>query len=121
MGKYETETTSTQLLSNKTYDFLKWVVELLLPGTGALYFGLSQIWGFPNGEAVVGTIALITVFLGGLIGVSRRTYTPQEKIPGGALIVDETDPEKDTFTLEVATPLFELKDGALLSFKVVKP
>jgi len=45
-----------------------------LPAIGALYFGLSQIWGFPFGEEIVGTISLITVFLGTLLGISTYNY-----------------------------------------------
>ena len=44
-------------MSNEKYDFLKKVVEVGLPALGTLYFALSQIWGLPSGEEVVGTIA----------------------------------------------------------------
>ena len=62
------------VLSNNVYDTLKWVTQLALPASAALYFGLSQIWGFPYGEEVVGTLALITVFFGTLLGVSTKNY-----------------------------------------------
>ena len=122
MGRYESnsDAAATSLLSNKTYDFIRFLVELFLPGLGTLYFALSQIWGLPYGEAVVGTVVAVTVFLGSLIKVSRAKYTPAESVIGGKLVVDETDPEKDTFMFEVDMPLFDLKDGDILNFKVQK-
>lgn len=59
---------------NKVYDILKWVALILLPAVGALYFGLSQIWGFPYGEEIVGTISIIDTFLGALLGISTMNY-----------------------------------------------
>lgn len=64
-------------LSNKVYDVLKWVALILLPAVGALYFGLSQIWGFPYGEEIVGTISIIDTFLGALLGISTANYNKQ--------------------------------------------
>ena len=61
-------------LSNKLYDVLKWVCLIALPATGALYFGLSMLWGFPCGEQVVGTLDLVAAFIGALIGVSTKAY-----------------------------------------------
>ena len=61
-------------LSNKVYDILKWIALILLPAVSALYFGLSQIWGFPYGEEIVGTISIIDTFLGALLGISTMNY-----------------------------------------------
>ena len=61
-------------LSNKVYDVLKWVALILIPAIGALYFGLAQIWGFPYGEEIVGTLTLIDTFLGALLGISTAKY-----------------------------------------------
>lgn len=60
--------------SNRVYGILKWVALVCLPAVGALYFGLSQIWGLPFGEEVVGTIACIDTFIGACIGVSTLEY-----------------------------------------------
>lgn len=62
------------MFTNKTYDVLKWVAQIVLPAIGALYFGLSQIWGLPYGEEVVGTVTVIDTFLGALLGVSTAQY-----------------------------------------------
>lgn len=62
------------LMSDTTYDKLKFLAQVLLPGLGALYFALSQIWGFPKGEEVVGTITAIDVFLGLLLVKANGRY-----------------------------------------------
>ena len=46
-------------LSNKVYDTLKWIAQILLPGLGTLYFAISGIWGLPYCEQVVGTLSAI--------------------------------------------------------------
>lgn len=60
--------------SDKSYNLIKWIAQLVLPAAGTLYFALSQIWGFPYGEEIVGTITAIDVFLGALIGISTVQY-----------------------------------------------
>lgn len=65
------------ILSNKAYDILKWIALYLLPALGTLYFALSQIWGFPYGEEVVGTVTAIDTFLGVILGISTANYRKQ--------------------------------------------
>ena len=60
--------------SNKTYDVLKWIAQILLPAVGTLYFALAQIWDFPLAEQVVGTITAVDAFLGVLLGISSAHY-----------------------------------------------
>lgn len=61
-------------MSNKVYDILKYIAQIVLPALGALYFALSAIWGFPYGEQIVGTITAIDAFLGALLGISTAQY-----------------------------------------------
>lgn len=65
--------------SNETYDKLKWLCTILLPAAATLYFTLSQIWGFPYGEQVVGTLAAISTFIGVCIGISTVNYNKEIK------------------------------------------
>lgn len=66
------------MMSNKTYDVLKWIAQLLLPALGTLYFALAGIWGFPYGEQIVGTITALDTFLGVILGISTAQYKRQE-------------------------------------------
>ena len=61
-------------MSNRTYDILKDIAQLILPALGTLYFALAGIWGFPYGEQIVGTIAAVDAFLGVLLKLSSIQY-----------------------------------------------
>lgn len=61
-------------LSNKAYDILKWIAQIVLPAIGTLYFALAGIWGFPYGEQIIGTISAVDVFLGSILGISTVSY-----------------------------------------------
>ena len=61
-------------LSNKTYDVLKFIAQIVLPAIGTLYFALARIWGFPYAEEIVGTITAVDAFLGALLGISTAQY-----------------------------------------------
>ena len=61
-------------MSNKTYDILVWIAQIVLPALGTLYAALSGIWGFPYGEQIVGTITAVDVFLGALLKISNAQY-----------------------------------------------
>lgn len=64
-------------LSNKTYDALKWIAQILLPALATLYAALVGIWGFPCGTEVVGTISAVDIFLGALLGISTASYNKE--------------------------------------------
>lgn len=73
------------MMSNKTYDILKWIAQLLLPALGTLYFALASIWGFPYGEQIVGTITAVDTFLGVILGISTAQYNSRAKEDENAL------------------------------------
>ena len=62
------------LLTNKQYDILRYIAQIVLPALGTLYFALSSIWGLPYGEQIVGTITAVDAFLGALLGLSTAQY-----------------------------------------------
>lgn len=66
-------------MTNKTYDILKWIAQLLLPALGTLYFALASIWGLPYGEQIVGTITAIDAFLGAILGISTAKYNAKQQ------------------------------------------
>ena len=70
-------------MSNKVYDVLKWIAQILLPAVATLYFALAKIWGFPYQNEIVGTISAIDLFLGALLGISSYNYNK----------IDELDPD----------------------------
>lgn len=61
-------------MSNKVYDILKYIAQIILPAVATLYFALAGIWNFPYGEEVVGTITAVDTFLGVVLGISSASY-----------------------------------------------
>lgn len=64
-------------MKNETYDILKRLCTIILPALGTLYFTLSQLWGLPYGEQVVGTLAAVSTFIGVCIGISTAAYNKE--------------------------------------------
>lgn len=61
-------------MSDQMYDRLKWIAQIALPALGTLYWALSDIWGLPCAEQVMGTVMALDVFLGALLGISTAQY-----------------------------------------------
>ena len=61
-------------MNDKLYNVLKWIAQIVLPALATLYFAISQIWGLPLGEEIVGTVTAVDAFLGALLGISTIAY-----------------------------------------------
>lgn len=61
-------------MTNRLFDLLRTLCEIVIPAIGTLYFALAKIWALPYGTEIVGTCAAIATFLGALIGVNRASY-----------------------------------------------
>lgn len=61
-------------LSNKSYDVLKWIAQILLPAAATLYVAVAGIWGFPYAKEIAGTISAVDLFIGALLGISSMNY-----------------------------------------------
>lgn len=101
-------------MTNKTYDILKWVAQIVLPALGTLYFALAGLWGFPYGEQIVGTIMAVDAFLGTILKISSNGYSGD-----GELIVDTSDPLKDVYSISIPDypEVLASKDKILLSVR----
>lgn len=66
------------MLSDRTYDLLKWISLIALPAIGTAYGALSQIWSLPFPDEIPATIMVICTLLGALLGVSSATYYKAE-------------------------------------------
>lgn len=66
-------------MSNKTFDRLKYIAQIVIPALGTLYFAIAGIWGLPYGEQVVGTLTAVDAFLGALLRLSTIKYEEEQK------------------------------------------
>lgn len=67
-------------MTNKLYDVLKYIAQIVLPALGTLYFALAKIWGFPFGTEITGTIAAVDAFLGALLQISTNNYNKEQEL-----------------------------------------
>ena len=97
----ENHTLRDHLLSDSTYDSLKGAAQLGIPALATLYFTLSQIWGLPYGEEVVGTLAAINAFLGVILRYSSKSYSASESKYDGSIDVEQIEDGVKRFTLNL--------------------
>lgn len=108
------------LLSDKTYQVMKRIVQVGLPGVGTLYFTLAQIWDLAYGEEVVGTVTAVNLFLGLLLGISTKTYNESPLRYDGTLAVVPHE-EQGTSTLRMLNVDLEaLAHKQEITFKVIE-
>lgn len=62
------------VLPAKVYNFVKWLVLIVVPAFSTLYFTLGNQFGWTNVEAVIGTCAAVATFLGGILGISNHQF-----------------------------------------------
>ena len=58
-------------MSDKTYNFLKWLCLIALPALSVLISVVFKVWDIPYAIQITTTINAIAVFIGALIGVSQ--------------------------------------------------
>lgn len=66
-------------MSNKFFDTIRFLSEVAITAAGALYLALSKIWGWPYGDAVVGTCAAVSTFLGIFTELQRMKYNKEKE------------------------------------------
>lgn len=107
--------------NQKTYDYLKWIAQVLLPAVGALYFGLAGIWNLPSAEQVVGTIVVVDTFLGVILQISTAQYNNSEAKFDGSLNIEDVA-GKRLFSLDLKDdPDYRMAGKDQILFKVNRP
>lgn len=61
-------------IPNKTYDAIRFIAELLLPGLATLYAALCPIWGWPLAHEITTTVIAVDAFLGLFVNYLRKRY-----------------------------------------------
>ena len=61
-------------MSNKIYDVLKFIAQIVLPAMATLYVSIASLWGLPYQEEISGTIMAIDTFLGAVLMISSNQY-----------------------------------------------
>lgn len=106
-------------MTNKTYDKLRYLSQIVLPAVATLYFALSQIWGLPHGEEIVGTITAIVAFMGTSLKISSHQYYKKSDEYQGIMNVSDSE-TKTAFSLVLYGDPYDLVDRKDVKFKVVR-
>ena len=108
-------------LNATAYDVLKPITTTVLPGLSSLYIALSTFWPLPFVAEIVGTIAAINVFLGGLLTLSNHNYKKSDDRFAGQLIVESNDEEGIQSAVKLGPNFEKLAQGDEVTFKVQSP
>lgn len=93
-----TSSSSIQL-KDGVYDPLKKVVQVVLPGVGSLYLALSEIWGLPAAQQIVGTCSALALFLGLLLTLSSKNYNADTNAVVGVVEVTPTEDGRKRYSV----------------------
>ena len=64
-------------LTNKTYDRIKFLVQIVAPALIVLIAGLGDLYGFDT-QNIIGLITLMVTFTGSVLGISNLQYKKGE-------------------------------------------
>ena len=62
------------LMSDKSYNIMKWIVQYILPGLGVLYAIIAGAANLPYAEVVLAVVMAVDWFLGVILGISTSQY-----------------------------------------------
>lgn len=95
------ESEATNFFTQKLYDRLKFIAQIVLPALGTFWFTIGGIWGIPYTTQVVGTITALDFCLGVILGVSSNQYYKNgANFDGDVNYIKESDGAKVQFAFE---------------------
>lgn len=71
------------MMTNRTYDRLKWLVQIGLPAAAVLCQSLAEILAYPQLNQLGQVLVCVTVFLGTTLQISSKVY--QESLERSSL------------------------------------
>jgi hypothetical protein len=66
------------IFSNKVYDILKWIAQILLPALITLFGTIATALGFEHTDVVITIAVAVDTFLGTLLGISSNAYNARK-------------------------------------------
>lgn len=103
--------------TNKSYEVVKHIVQIVLPASATLYITLGALWNLPRAEEVSGTITALALFLGVTLLVSNKNY---HKEADGVINVEDKVGGGTLFDLVLNQEPEDLKDRSKVVFMVNK-
>lgn len=78
-------------MSDKTFNFIRFLSEVAVSMVGAIYYGLAEKIGLPYGETVVAICAAISGLLGIFTEWQRWNYKQQQACTDDTCEIKETE------------------------------
>ena len=66
-------------MTDKTFNIIRFLSEVLISAIGAFYYAIADIWGLPYGSQIVATCAAISTFLGIFTQIKRSNWNKAQK------------------------------------------
>ena len=75
-------------MSNKLYDILKFIAQIVLPAIATFYVTIASIWALPLGDEISRTVMAVDTLLGALLMISTANYKAdilkeEDEVEGG--------------------------------------
>lgn len=77
------------MLSNKTYDILKYIALIALPAIQVFWLTIGKIWDLQYTVEIGATIGAVALLLGTLLGVANHEHNKPYQIDMDGYIDDE--------------------------------
>lgn len=68
------------IMSNQTYDRLKWVASIGLPALATFVVTFTGIWGIPYGEPIGASIMAVDALLGAWLNIKSKKYANDQLV-----------------------------------------
>lgn len=65
-------------MSNKLYDTLVYIAQIILPALATLWAALGKIWSWPLVPEITATICAVDAFMGALLKISSIQYHKEQ-------------------------------------------
>lgn len=65
------------MFTNKVYDVLKFIAQIVLPAIATFYVTIASIWGLPLGDEISRTVMAVDTLLGAILMISSSQYKAQ--------------------------------------------
>jgi hypothetical protein len=110
---------NTALLSNRLYDILKVISQLLIPASMIIYFLLAERFNWEHVIQVGGSLASIATLLGMLLHIAAKSYNSSNAKYDGAINIIEKPDGGLLYSLELESDIDDLAEKETILFKVL--
>lgn len=106
------------LINNKTYDFLKKLVQIILPAFGTFYLTFGNVWDLPGTKQVSDTIIALCTFIGVLLSISARSYNKSDLKYDGSIEITNREDGSKLYSLNLNDAAEKIDEKKNVNFKV---